>query len=100
VHLRWNDAARDCHILFIAASEGSHLPQILERIAGAPVLTVADFESFARRGGEIELRRTGGRMRFDINTGAAAASGLRISSKVLALAGHVYTTDEMGEEIH
>jgi len=87
-HLRWNDRLTDCHILFVSASEINHLPQIL---AGAPgALTVGDFDSFARRGGMIELRMVGNRVRFDINVGAARRAGLRVSSKLLGLAMHVY----------
>lgn len=93
-YVRWNDAFRGCHILFIASSEVSHITQILSEATMAGALTVADFESFARRGGMIELRMVGNRVRFDINSGAAAASGLRISSRLLILALHVYTNGE------
>lgn len=87
-HLRWNDRLTDCHILFVSSSEINHLPQIL---AGAPhALTVGDFDSFARRGGMIEMRMTGNRVRFDINVAAAHRAGLHVSSKLLGLAVHVY----------
>jgi YfiR/HmsC-like len=95
VHLRWNDALVRCHILFITGSEVNHLPQILGAVAGFPVLTVADFDAFARRGGAIELKRAGDRVRFDINAGAASSAGLHISSKLLALALHVYAAGEV-----
>jgi hypothetical protein len=94
VHFRWNDALAGCHILFIAASELNHLPQILSAVAGFPVLTVAEFDAFARRGGAIELKTAGNRVRFDINAGAASAAGLRVSSKLLTLAVHVYAAGE------
>ena len=93
-YVRWNEGFRGCHILFIASSEVPHITQILSEAAIAGALTVADFESFARRGGMIELRMVGNRVRFDINSGAAAASGLRISSRLLILALHVYTNGE------
>lgn len=87
-HLHWNDRLSDCHVLFISSSEITHLPQIL---ANAPnALTVGDFDSFARRGGIIELRTVGNRVRFDINSAAAHRAGLRVSSKLLGLAMHVY----------
>jgi hypothetical protein len=92
IHLRWNDHLADCHVLFVSASEIQHLPQIL---ANAPnALTVGDFDSFARRGGIIELRMAGNRVRFDINSAAAHRAGLRISSKLLGLAMHVYDERE------
>lgn len=87
VHLPWDGAAlRGCHILVIGASEAIHLPQILQAVAGAPVLTVAGFEPFAKEGGHVEWQRDGVRLRFEINEAAAEASGLRISSKLLTLA--------------
>ena len=94
IHLRWNDQVGYCHILFVSASEIQHLPQIL---ANAPnALTVGDFDSFARRGGIIELRMVGNRVRFDINRAAAHRAGLRISSKLLGLAMHVYDERQGG----
>ncbi|HJW96229.1 MAG TPA: YfiR family protein [Thermoanaerobaculia bacterium] len=94
VHLHWNDRLTDCHILFISASEINHLPQIL---SGAPnALTVSDCASFARRGGIIELRKSGNRIRFDINIASARRAGLRISSKLLGLAMNVYDFGQGG----
>jgi hypothetical protein len=87
-HPRWNEKLTDCHILFVSASEVQHLSQIL---ADAPnALTVGDFNSFARRGGIIEMRMVGSRVRFDINIAAARKAGIRISSKLLGLAINVY----------
>jgi hypothetical protein len=90
-HLRWNDSFDGCRILFIAASEVNHVSEILAAVTGAGILTVADFDSFARRGGMIEFRTINHRVRFDVNSAAASAAGLRISSKLLTLAVHVYT---------
>jgi hypothetical protein len=95
VHLRWNDMLSTCQILFVASSEVNHVPQILAAVAGFPVLTVADFDAFTRRGGAIELKMAGDRVRFDINAGATSAAGLRVSSKLLTLAVHVYAAGEV-----
>lgn len=94
MHFHWNDRLTDCHIIFISTSEISHLRQILE---GAPnALTVSDCDSFARRGGMIELKTAGNRIRFDINVAAARKAGLRISSKLLGLAMNVYDSEHGG----
>lgn len=93
-HLRWTESFDGCRILFIAASEVNHASSIVDAVAGTHVLTVADFDTFARRGGMIELRTVGHRVRFDINTVTASVAGLRISSKLLTLAVRVYTTTE------
>jgi len=93
-HLRWKDPFDGCRILFIASAEVNHVSEILASVAGQGVLTVADFDSFARRGGMIELRTVDHRVRFDINAAATSAVGLRVSSKLLTLALHVYGTAE------
>jgi hypothetical protein len=94
VHLRWNELPYNCHILFISSSEVNHVEQILSALEGFPVLTVADFDSFARRGGVIELKTEGNRVRFDINSTSASTAGLHVSSKLLTLAVRVYTSRE------
>jgi hypothetical protein len=53
------------------------------------VLTVADRPGFLEEGGVIELKLSGGRVRFDINLAAAREAGLRLSSQLLQLADRV-----------
>jgi len=50
-----------------------------------PVLTVSD-SSEGKGGGMIQFVMQGGRVRFAVDDGAARASGVRISSKLLDLA--------------
>jgi len=89
--LRWNDPIANCQIVFISSSELEHLDAILEELKERSVLTVADLDGFAQRGGIIELRTSSGRVKFDINTSAAAAAHLKISSKLLQVARVVYS---------
>jgi hypothetical protein len=75
-----------CHVLFAAAAAvASHRP-LLRRAAALPVLTVSDDPGFLDNGGIVRLRSVSGRMRFDVNAGAAQRVGLRISSQLLQLA--------------
>jgi hypothetical protein len=90
-------AARHCQIVFVSASEKHRLPEILASLKGASVLIVADFDGFAAAGGAIELTLQDSRVRFAINPGAADGAGLRISSKLLALATIVHGTSESGK---
>ena len=80
------DGVRACHVLFIASSESAHLAQILERVAGKPVLTVGERDGFARRGGVIGLIVDDNRARFEVNLQAAQRTGLVLSSKLLGVA--------------
>ncbi|PJG46322.1 hypothetical protein CAF53_19205 [Sphingobium sp. LB126] len=73
-----------CHILFAGSStETNYAP--FTATEGQPVLTVAD-KAAGPGGAMIEFVRQNGRVRFQINDGAARAHGLRISSKLLGLA--------------
>ncbi len=86
--LRPRDSAtwRVCHVLFLTGADARQSAEALDAIKRLAVLTVSDGEGFARAGGVIELYVEGGRMRFSINVDAAERSGLRLSSRLLALA--------------
>lgn len=77
---------RRCHVVFIAASEAKRLPQVLEILGDAPVLTVGESEGFAQQGGIINFFVEQKRVRFEINPDAAKRAHLTISSKLLHLA--------------
>ena len=78
--------ARRCHILFISTSEKTRLPEILESLGTATVLTVGEMERFVETGGMINLVKEADKIRFQINDVAAKNAGLKISSKLLSLA--------------
>jgi hypothetical protein len=80
--------ATNCQILFISTSEKTRLPQILKSIKGSSVLTVGEMDHFTETGGMINFVMEGAKIRFQINNDAAANEGLKISSKLLALAFH------------
>lgn len=75
-----------CHVLVIGRSEAPRLPEILRTVSGTSVLTVSDIPRFSRSGGMIGFRTEGGRVRIEVNPGAAAAAGLRMSAKLLEVA--------------
>jgi len=85
--LRWDDVSlTTCQIVFISNSDEAHLPQILRFLTGTSALTVSDIDRFSLRGGIIEFRMVGNRVRFDINRNPAIAARLTISSKLLSVA--------------
>ncbi len=75
-----------CHLLVIGRSEAARLPEILRTVSGSSVLTVSDIPRFSRRGGMIGFLTEGGRVRIEVNPGAAAAAGLKVSAKLLEVA--------------
>jgi hypothetical protein len=80
--------ARQCHLLFVSASETARVGEIVKTLAGTPVLTVGDTEtgSFTENGGMIKFVFEGNKIRFQINDNAAKSASLKISSKLLSLA--------------
>jgi hypothetical protein len=63
--------------------------RLVDALGGAPVLTVSDFNRFAALGGVVQFVYENGRLRFAINLAAMRRQGLRLSSKLLALASIV-----------
>ena len=75
-----------CHVLFLSLSEQGRWPDLLRELGTAPTLTVADGSPLVKQGGMVSFVIEAKRVRFEINRGAAEQAGLRISSKLLALA--------------
>ncbi len=78
------DGKAGCHLMFAAGSQAQTTAQALDAVRGAPTLTVTD--SGDATPGIIQFVVVEGRVNFDIDTAAAAANHLTISSKLLALA--------------
>jgi hypothetical protein len=77
---------RGSHLVFFHRSAGRVHSQVLDELAGRPVLTVSDTDAFTSQGGMLGLLRSGRRIVFQANTGAIRNSGLVVSAKVLKLA--------------
>jgi hypothetical protein len=80
------EEAPSCQVAFIGWDEKKRLPEVLDALNGAAVLTVADFEQFASRGGMIQLIKEANKFRFAVNVDAVHRHGLRVSSRLLQLA--------------
>lgn len=78
--------AERCHILYVGDDVAEPAGAIAARVEGRGVFTVGDRPDFARDGGVANFIRTDKKIRFEINAGAAKASGLKISSRLLRLA--------------
>ena len=83
-HLAVADGKAGCHLMFVAGSQTQTVAQALDVVRGSPTLTVTD--SGAATPGIIQFVVIDDRVKFDIDTAAAAANHLTISSKLLALA--------------
>lgn len=78
-----------CRLLFVSASEKSHLNQIIAKVQDAPVLTVGDTERFLESGGMIKLVKVKEKIRWEINRGPIASAELRLDSMLLKSATRV-----------
>ena len=72
-----------CHILFIDRSQAEQFDAILTALKGRSILTVGDFDGFARGGGIIRFVTVGNKIRLKVNLVAAQQAKLTISSKLL-----------------
>lgn len=79
----------DCNILFLSRDEAPRQAAIVKSLRGMPVLTVGETTDFLSDGGMIRFHLEEGKIRFDINLGAAGSSHLKISSRLLLLATSV-----------
>jgi hypothetical protein len=80
------DEIARCNLLFIAHSAADRLSSIIARTRDKPILTVSDTNGFAEHGVLINFYRHEGKVKFEINEGAAHASGLTFSYLLLNLA--------------
>jgi hypothetical protein len=79
------EGAEACHAVWITSAADSQLAAVLARTSGKPILTLGDTEGFAERGVMINLRRGPTHIAFEINLDEARKSGLKFSSRLLAL---------------
>lgn len=84
--VKWGPAVKQCHILFVGASEKGKIRQMVELLQDAPVLTVGETPGFARRGGVINFIFKDEKLYLQINVKNAKRVGLTISPGLLNVA--------------
>ena len=85
-----------CNVLFVGPSAKKELARILEALQGQSVLTVGEDGGFTQCGGIINFVKEDNRVRFEVNVSAAERAGLKISSRLLALARIVKSSPQGG----
>jgi hypothetical protein len=86
--LRSGDPLDDVQLVFVGRGARGGLRQTLEPLRGRPVLRVTESEGALQAGSMINFVLVGGKVRFDI-VPPQDAGGLRISSRLLAVARDV-----------
>ncbi|HVK81203.1 MAG TPA: YfiR family protein [Verrucomicrobiae bacterium] len=80
-----------CALLFINAEERADWPHLRSYLAGRSVLTVSDYDGFARSGGILEFTRINNRIGVRVNVVAAETANLSVQDRLLRLASVVRT---------
>jgi hypothetical protein len=83
------EQAAGVHMLFVARSETPRFAQLLKALPAAPLLIVTESEVAFRQGGAINFVVVDGRVRFEVALEPAERRGLRMSSRLLAVAINV-----------
>ena len=83
--VQWDQSLTGVRAAFVVESDVKKLSRVLVAAASAGVLTIGEGETFTTRGGVIGLTVEDRKVRFNVDTAAAKAARLRISSKLLAL---------------
>lgn len=78
-----------CSLLFLNGDEREQWPRLRTVLEDQGVLTVSDYDGFARSGGIIEFTRVNNRVGVRINVAAANAAHLRLEDRLLRLASVV-----------
>jgi len=75
-----------CHVLFMPRQSEAGGKALLARARTRPILTIGESPAFLDEGGIVRLNLVSGRLRFEVNAGAASRVGLKLSSQLLRLA--------------
>ncbi len=76
---------KDCNILFLTVKEDRRLNEILEKVKGHPVVTVADTDGFAYRGAMVNFVIVDNKIRFKVNRQVMESNPIKLSSELLDL---------------
>lgn len=83
------DSFAGVHILFVGRQEAGSLKQLLGSLKSQPVLTVSEVPSALPDGSVVNLVQDDNRISFEISMGVAERNGLKLSSRLLAVAKRV-----------
>lgn len=95
VHVKKIDSteeAHTCEVLFIKLNNSTRANQLYDDLAGVPVLTVAEYNTFSQPAAIILFVQSDNRIAFEINHVVATEAKLSLSYKLLRLARKVKMT--------
>ncbi|BDQ35513.1 YfiR family protein [Pseudodesulfovibrio portus] len=78
--------ARKYHVLVLIGAPQREVAAILKRVSGEPVLTISQNPVNLGLGSVVDFAWKNGKLKLEINSDAAEAAGLTVSSRLLQLA--------------
>lgn len=92
--VRRGEAITGLHVLFVGVDESAQLPALTRSAQQHGVLVVGEGDRALPLGSSISLVVSDGRVRFDVSLSAAEKAGIRLSSRLLAVARTVRSGGE------
>ncbi|QIB64837.1 YfiR family protein [Kineobactrum salinum] len=83
--------AQAAHVLYVAGSPDHYLPELPPQDTTGATLLITEFEGALDAGSMINFRTVDRRLRFEVSLESAEREGLKLSSRLLAVALHVRT---------
>jgi hypothetical protein len=96
-HYRTLSELKNCHILFICATEASRLDTVLNAVKGRPVLTVSEIDRSAHHGVIIRMFNQNNRIQLRLNLPAAKEARITLSSKLIRVAADIIPLEPGGK---
>lgn len=84
--LRPGDPLTGLHVLFIGASERARLAVLAKAALARNILVITESDDALDQGSVINLILVDGRVRFEVSLDSAERAGLKVSSRMLAVA--------------
>jgi hypothetical protein len=84
--LHIGDPLNGIHVLFIGRAEKARQPQLLKQSQPYPILVVTETDGALAQGSMINFRVVDDRVRFEVALDAVEKSGLKLNSRMLAVA--------------
>jgi len=92
--IKANDSFGDLDVLFVVEHDRKRLDELLLPAREMPILTVTETSGAMSAGSIINFTTEKQRVRFEVSLAAAEQSRLKLSSRLLAVAGRVHRAPE------
>lgn len=77
---------RKCNILFIPAAQSSQIDEVLTQVTTQSILVVTEEPGLGAKGSNVNFITRDGKLAFELNQGAAARQGFKVSNELSRLA--------------